>query len=109
MVEQCDTDCQTTGGAIFCDGQFLNVTNVNDCAAQLAAEINVNVDVQVAARARVSTTTTTPSDSKKTTAFFDCAVVPSGVPGSRGAGSSGLIALGAIAALGAMRRRRNLF
>jgi hypothetical protein len=46
MVEKCETDCKTTGGAIFCDGQFLATEDLDDCAAELAAEIDIEVDVK---------------------------------------------------------------
>jgi MYXO-CTERM domain-containing protein len=46
-VQHCEEECETTGGAIFCDGQFLNYADVRACADQLAAELNIMVDIEV--------------------------------------------------------------
>lgn len=51
LVEKCQTECMTTGGAIFCDGQFLNYSDVDACAAELAAEFDVHVDLDIDASA----------------------------------------------------------
>jgi hypothetical protein len=47
VVETCTTQCQDEGGAIFCDGQFVNASNLRDCAAELAAEISIDVDIDL--------------------------------------------------------------
>jgi len=44
-VKTCQTDCHDSGGAIFCDGQFLDVSNLKDCAAELASQLSITVDV----------------------------------------------------------------
>jgi len=44
MVEQCNTTCKQKGGAIFCDGQFINASNVNSCSDELETKINIEVD-----------------------------------------------------------------
>jgi len=46
MVERCDTQCKDEGGAIFCDGQFVNADNVNNCADELAAKLSIDIDLQ---------------------------------------------------------------
>ena len=53
MVEQCHTDCKDRGGAIFCDGQFLNVDSLDDCAAELSSKVSIDVDVSVDINAKV--------------------------------------------------------
>jgi hypothetical protein len=75
MVEQCNTECETTGGAIFCDGQFLNVTDVDDCAAELAAEIDIEVDLDIQADVDVDINPPdTSNDNDDDDNDFSCAV-----------------------------------
>jgi MYXO-CTERM domain-containing protein len=57
MVEKCETDCMTTGGAIFCEGQFLSAGDINSCADELASEIDIHVDVELDVDAAVSVNT----------------------------------------------------
>jgi hypothetical protein len=47
MVEKCETECETTGGAIFCDGQFLNASNLDACVDELAAEISIDLSLDI--------------------------------------------------------------
>ena len=46
-VEECETQCTETGGAIYCDGQFLSSDDLDACAAELRAEVDLDVDVDV--------------------------------------------------------------
>lgn len=46
MVETCETECEDKGGAIFCDGQFVNASDVEACASELSAEIEIDIDIQ---------------------------------------------------------------
>jgi hypothetical protein len=43
MVEQCQTHCKDTGGAIFCDGQFINASNTDNCANELAVKLDIDI------------------------------------------------------------------
>jgi len=43
MVEQCQTECKDAGGAIFCDGQFVNANNTDSCADQLVATLDIDI------------------------------------------------------------------
>jgi hypothetical protein len=52
-VKTCKEECETTGGAIFCDGEFLHASNIEDCAAALAAKIDVHVDLDLSINADV--------------------------------------------------------
>ena len=45
MVEQCKTDCKDTGGAIFCDGQFVHAENAQSCADQVEASVSIKIDI----------------------------------------------------------------
>jgi MYXO-CTERM domain-containing protein len=47
QVETCEEECDTTGGAIFCDGNFLHASNLRACADELAAKIDIHLDVDV--------------------------------------------------------------
>jgi MYXO-CTERM domain-containing protein len=47
MVERCETECTQNGGAIFCDGQFVNASNASSCADELLAKIDIEVDIDV--------------------------------------------------------------
>jgi hypothetical protein len=47
QVETCETDCETTGGAIFCDGKFLIASDIKACAAELSAKVDIQVDVSI--------------------------------------------------------------
>lgn len=101
-VNTCNTSCTDKGGAIFCDGQFLEASNLQDCADQLAAEFSFNIDVNIHATVNGNgTVTTTNSDGSKTTSS-KCSYGPAP---RNGAG----MFVGALAALGvvvARRRRR---
>jgi MYXO-CTERM domain-containing protein len=47
MVERCETECTQKGGAIFCDGQFVNASNASSCADELLAKIDIEVDIDI--------------------------------------------------------------
>jgi hypothetical protein len=102
MVEKCETECETTGGAIFCDGQFVNVADVDDCAAELATEIEIEVDLDIQADVDVDIKPPSTSNDKDDDDTFNCAVQHFD---PRGTGS-GRVALGVVAALWAARRLR---
>jgi hypothetical protein len=103
MVEHCDTECKDKGGAIFCDGQFVNASDVNSCADELRAKLNINIDIQ-------ASVTAVGDQTKKTANTVDrkiskaCSVADVGSSG----GQHPLAALGSLSALGlwlATRRR----
>jgi hypothetical protein len=48
MVEQCRTQCEDKGGAIFCDGQFVNATNAESCADEIRLDVDIDIDVDAA-------------------------------------------------------------
>jgi hypothetical protein len=99
MVEKCETDCRTTGGAIFCNGQFVSTNNIDACAAELAQEIDVHVEIDAEVDADVDVDVNGP----------DCAVANVGA-GIGGNGPGG-IAGGTLALIGLAswlrRRARN--
>jgi MYXO-CTERM domain-containing protein len=100
-VNTCNTTCMNKGGALFCDGQFIDADDLQACADQLMTEFSFNIDVtaHVAVNGN-GTVTTTNSDGSKTTS--KCSFSPP-TQGKNG------MALGALALLGvvvARRRRR---
>jgi hypothetical protein len=48
MVQRCETECKDKGGAIFCDGQFVNAADVHDCADELKAKVKIDIDIDAA-------------------------------------------------------------
>lgn len=40
----CKTDCKEPKGALFCDGQYVHVNNIDDCVAYLRSKLNFQVD-----------------------------------------------------------------
>jgi len=53
--EKCRTDCTDKGGAIFCNGEFLNADNLKDCAAELSAQLSISVDVSASIDTHIDT------------------------------------------------------
>lgn len=48
VTEECRTDCETSGAAIFCDGQFLAAADkLQPCAEELLAYFNVELDLNL--------------------------------------------------------------
>lgn len=110
-VETCETECETTGGAIFCDGQFLNATDVEECSAELAAEIDIHVEVELAVDVDVDVSGPRPTQTSTSSNDDDdgpsCAVARVGLPGSRQAPVGfGLFAVGAVGLLRILSNRR---
>jgi MYXO-CTERM domain-containing protein len=99
-TQTCQTDCHDDGGAIFCDGQFLNVTNLKDCVAELASQLSIKVDIDI--DVAVTTNTDVNNNGKKDS--VKCSIGPTGGDAS-GNVVLGLMVAGALAA--ATRRRRS--
>jgi hypothetical protein len=100
-VNTCNTTCTDKGGALFCDGQFVDASDIKACADQLHDEFSFTIDLSamVTVNGNGSVTTTNSNGTKSTT---KCSFGPA--PRD----SHGMI-LGALAALGivvARRRRR---
>jgi hypothetical protein len=47
MVETCTTTCEDKGGALFCDGQFVSASDIDDCAADLEAELDIDIEIEI--------------------------------------------------------------
>lgn len=97
MVQQCETQCKDKGGAIFCDGQFVNAGDAHDCADELKAKVNIDIDIDGALeQAGQAIGTAANSVSKEVDDHVDtkCAVV------DVGAGSGSGRWIGAVSLLG---------
>jgi MYXO-CTERM domain-containing protein len=92
VVEKCRTDCRDKGGAIFCDGQFLNASNLEDCADELRAEISIDLDIDV----DIDTSVDIDNDGDDD---VGCSFAPAG-------DTSGGLTVAALAAFAALARRR---
>jgi hypothetical protein len=91
LVEQCRTECMQQGGAIFCDGQFLNAQDVQSCADELSNEIQIDLQID----------SSFPGD-KKVVVDSGCSVGQVGTAD----GSLGTALMSALCALGFYVRRR---
>jgi MYXO-CTERM domain-containing protein len=46
-VEECTTECEQTGAALFCDGQYITYEDLDACAGEIEAEFEISVDLDV--------------------------------------------------------------
>ena len=93
--ERCTTSCEDKGGAIFCNGQFLNAAKLDDCASELSAKLSIKVDLDIDIDTQIDTNGDGESES------VSCSFAPTSSSGAALWGVAGL------AALGLMRRRRS--
>jgi hypothetical protein len=108
MVEHCETQCEDKGGAIFCDGQFVNAADANDCASELKTEIKIDIDIQGTLKATGEGIEDAADDVGKAvdkSVSTNCAVTTPGSSTTRG--TSALIALPLIGLAIWRSRRRN--
>jgi hypothetical protein len=94
VVEECHTDCETTGGGIFCDGQFLATEDLEACADELAAVMDIHVDLSVTAKIDADV---------QGRGIFDCSALPPGSGG--GSPAAGVVFLALFLARAARVRR----
>jgi hypothetical protein len=85
----CETQCESPSGAIFCDGQFIETSNIDNCVDALRDLLNASVEFEAEASGSAS---------------VSCAVTdePAG-PAGRGAGA--LLGFGLLCLAGLSRRR----
>ncbi|MFV8754670.1 hypothetical protein ACNOYE_29335 [Nannocystaceae bacterium ST9] len=76
----CEAQCETPQGALFCDGQFIEVSNIDACAQALRDLLDIDVDFSASAEGNAS---------------FSCSITdqPRGF-GALGFGALCLLALG---------------
>jgi hypothetical protein len=111
-IETCTTTCRDEGGAIFCDGQFVNASNAKSCAAELKAKFDFDINVDIRAEAGdiaddVADGTRDAARTTKKKAKSLCSVAYAGLGGAGGTGAGALLGLCAGAlVLSRVRRRR---
>ncbi|HET6333825.1 MAG TPA: hypothetical protein VFG30_11475 [Polyangiales bacterium] len=108
MVQQCETQCEDKGGAIFCDGQFVNAADVHNCADELKVKVKIDIDIDAALDEAGETVDKAARDVSKTVdknVDTKCSVTNVGSNGTRG--TSALIALPLIGVALWRSRRRN--
>lgn len=84
----CEAQCEAPSGAIFCEGQFIETSNVDDCVEALRNLLNASVEFHAEASGSAS---------------FSCAVVDEPARGGVALLGFGLLCLAGIAG----RRRRD--
>jgi hypothetical protein len=100
LVQTCETKCMDDGGAIFCDGQFVNASNANSCSSELKTKFNF--DIKVAASTAAGAVSNAVDSTKKKAQ--NCAVSQVGAT-TGGTGPAALLALCATL-LGVHRSRK---
>lgn len=108
-VEECETQCTQTGGAIYCDDQFLSSGDLDACAAELSAEVEIDVDVDIEAEVDADADIDLDADQdddgdvdkRDAKKAGNCAMSPGGM--ETGAATA---LLGALGLVGLRRRRR---
>jgi hypothetical protein len=103
MVQHCETECKDKGGAIFCDGQFVNADNADSCADELLAKLEIDIDIDATVKT-VGTSTKRAADDAGDAIDKACSV--SGVGMQTRSTALGLLAPLAALALWRIKRRR---
>jgi hypothetical protein len=105
-IKTCETKCKDDGGAIFCDGQFVNASNAKSCADELKAKLDfdIKIDVKAGVNAVVDTTKDGFNTTKKKSKEL-CSVGLIGATSDAGMGGMTLFGVCA-AALTWLRARR---
>jgi hypothetical protein len=104
----CKAQCSRPTGGIFCNGQFVNATDVEQCVSYLATKLKIDVDVSASASASGSSSCgpggcEATGDGKASVKASGCAAAPGSNNGV--AGAIGLVtALGVLAGIRARRR-----
>ncbi|HKU37759.1 MAG TPA: hypothetical protein VJR89_06415 [Polyangiales bacterium] len=103
MVQRCETECKDKGGAIFCDGQFINATTADDCADELRAKLEIDIDIDATVTSVGKSAERATDDAKDA---IDDACTVSGVGMTSGASLAWLTSIAGLALWRARRRRR---
>jgi hypothetical protein len=97
------------GGAIFCDGQFVNAKSANSCADEIKARLDIDIDIRAeisdVADDAVDGTKDAYNATKKKSKEL-CTVALVGATSPVGA-SAALVALGAVSLIVRRMRRRD--
>ena len=82
--EECTRSCMDKGGAIVCNGEFVNASNLKDCAAELSAKVSIDLDVDVDVNVAAHVVTNAANKTSKKATSISCALgrAPSGGDGA---------------------------
>lgn len=106
-IQVCETKCKDDGGAIFCDGQFVNASSARSCADELKAKLDFNINIKASVNTVVDTAVEGTKDGYNTTKKKSKELCSVGLIGAnREAGFGGLAAFGLIAGALTLRSRR---
>jgi hypothetical protein len=98
----CKAQCQRPTGGIFCNGQFVNATDVQQCIAYLSSKLAIDVDVSATAQGSAGCTgNDCGAEGNASLKASGCAAAP----GSEN-GLAGIFGLGGIFAIAAILRAR---
>lgn len=99
----CKAKCSKPTGGIFCNGQFVDATDVKECATYLATKLKIDVDLSASGSAGCGPDGCA-ADSKASVNAGGCTTAPGSSNGV--AAALGLLgALGVVASIRARRRR----
>lgn len=90
----CKAQCAKPTGGIFCNGQFVNATDVQQCVTYLASKLKIDVDVSATASA------TSSCGPDGCNADGNAAVKASGCAAAPGSNNGVVGALGLVGVLG---------
>ncbi len=96
MQGGCKAQCTSPQGAIFCNGQYVNTSSIDDCAAALAAELNIKVTGYASCSGNTC----------KAGGSVSCAAAPVDASGDRGGFGYGMVAVMATGVGLSLARRR---
>ena len=95
----CETQCEKPEGGLFCDGQYVQVTNLDDCVAYIESQFSIDIEYEASAHGECSGNTCTG----EAEANVSCAAAPvGGAPFDVGAIAAMATGVGLIVS----RRRR---
>lgn len=106
-IQTCQTKCTDDGGAIFCDGQFVNAKNSQSCADEIKAKLDIDINIKATISDAADDVADGTKDAynttkKKSKELCTVGLVGDGAPAGA---SAALMALGAITLI--IRRRKS--
>ena len=96
----CKAQCTKPSGGIFCNGQFVNATDVQQCVAYLSSKLSIDVDVSATASA-ACTGDGCGAEGKASVGAGGCATSP-----GKENGLAGVFGLGGVFAIASVLRAR---
>jgi hypothetical protein len=97
----CEAQCDSGDGAMFCDGQYVQTTNIDECTAAIAAAFDIEVEVYADAECSGN------SCEAEAGCSLDCAAAPADSDFTFGLFALGMASFGLAGARRISRRRRD--